>query len=62
MATYFISKFVEGMKMAKQNYQLSAIESQDIMIINIYRSSGSLDADFKDYFTNIFKSKDQSYQ
>ena len=56
IANYFSSKFVEGMKIAKPNYQLAAIESQDIMIINIYRSSGPFEADFNKDFTNIFES------
>ena len=37
VANYFSSKFVEGMKIAKPNYQIAAIESKEIMIINIYR-------------------------
>ena len=56
IANYFSSKFVEGMKIAKPNYQLAAIESQDIMIINIYRSSGPFEADFNEDFTNVFES------
>ena len=56
IANYFSSKFVEGMKIAKPNYQIAAIESKEIMIINIYRSSGPFEVDFNEDFTNIFES------
>ena len=56
IANYFSSKFVEGMKIAKPNYQIAAIETKEIMIINIYRSSGSFEVDFNEDFTNVFES------
>ena len=56
VANYFSSKFVEGMKIAQPNYQIAAIESKEIMIINIYRSSGPFEANFTDDFTTVFES------
>ena len=44
------------MKIAQPNYQIAAIESKEIMIINIYRSSGPFEANFTDNFTTVFES------
>ncbi len=56
IAIYFPSMFEEGMEIKKQNYQIAAIKSPQLMIINIYRSNHAYNEEFMKDFNEVLNS------
>ena len=53
MATYFSPEFAPATSVAKPSYQMASICSEDIFVINLYRSSNSSTADDKELIKDL---------